>query len=208
MRDLLTGFAIVLIVVLAAALAAPYFVDWNGQRGFLEARLSHALGQKVTIGGNIDLKLLPTPYLVLDQTVIGSDDGPITVGIHHLDLELSAAPLLTGAFDITNARLEEPIIRVTLQRDRSLPALPPAPAFAADVRFERVSIADGTLAIADPSSGHHLRLRSPRLRRAGPRSRRTVQGQRHRRRGRRADPIPLQHHRVGPWPDARASRGG
>src|SRR5579875_2867120 len=45
-------------------------------------------------------------------------------------------------------------MRVTLQRDRSLPSLPPAPALAADVRFERLSIADGTLAIADPSSGH------------------------------------------------------
>ncbi len=154
MRDFLTGLAIVLIVVLTAALSAPYFVDWNGQRGFLEARLTHALGQKVTIGGNIDLKLLPTPYLVLDQTVIGGDDGPITIGIHHLDLELSVAPLLTGAFDITDARLDEPIMRVTLQRDRSLPALPPAPAFKADVRFDHVRIVDGTLAIADSRSGH------------------------------------------------------
>ena len=154
MRDLLTVLAIVLIVVLTAALAAPYFIDWNGQRAFVEARLSRALGQKVTIGGAIDVKLLPTPYIVLDQTVIGSDDGPIRIGIHHLDLQLSVAPLLHGEFEVVDARLEEPTIRVRLEPNRTLPALPDAPAFQADVKFDRISVADGTLAIADPQSGH------------------------------------------------------
>lgn len=154
MRDFITGLAIIVILVLATALVAPYFVDWNGQRDFLEARLSHALGQKVTIGGNIDVKLLPTPYLVLGQTVIGGDDGPIRIGIRHLDLELSVTPLLHGEVEVVEARLGEPTIRVTLERDRTLPALPDAPAFQANVRFDRIAIADGTLAIADPESGH------------------------------------------------------
>ena len=153
MRDLLTGLAIILIVLLTAALVAPYFIDWNGQRAFVEARLSQALGQKVTIGGTIDVKLLPTPYLVLGQTVIGGDDGPIRIGIHHLALELSVPPLLHGEFDVVDARLEEPTIRVTLEPDRTLPALPNAPAFRADVSFDRISVADGTLAVADPQSG-------------------------------------------------------
>jgi hypothetical protein len=152
-REILTAFAMFLIVLLTAALAAPYFVDWNGQRAFVEARLTQALGQKVTVGGNIDLKILPTPYLVLDQAVIGEDDGPLSLGIRHLDLELSVTPLLRGEFDITEARLEEPTIRLTLGRDRGVPALPKAPAFQADVRFDRVSVVDGTLAIADPASG-------------------------------------------------------
>ena len=85
LRILLTGLSLLLIVALTAALVAPYLIDWNGQRAFIEARLSAVLGQKVTIGGNIDVKLLPTPYLVLGQTVIGSDDGPVTFSIHHLD---------------------------------------------------------------------------------------------------------------------------
>ena len=124
MRETLTALAVLLIVLLTAALAAPYFIDWNSQRAFVEARLSRALGQKVTIGGAIDLKLLPTPYLVLDQAVIGGDDEPITMGIRHLDLELSVTPLLHGEFDIVQARLEEPTIRVTLLHDRTLPPLP------------------------------------------------------------------------------------
>ena len=152
-RDFLTGVAIILIVVLTTMLVAPYFVDWTGQRSFLEARLTHALGQKVTIGGNIDMKLLPTPYLVLDQVVVGGDDGAVKIGIHHLDLELTVAPLLHGAFDIVEARLVEPTIRINLEHDRTLPALPSAPAFQADVRFDRIRVSDGTLAVADPVSG-------------------------------------------------------
>ncbi len=157
-RETLTALAILLIVALTAALAGPYFVDWNANRGFLEAKLSRALGQKVTIGGAIDLKLLPTPYLVLNQAVIGGDDGPVRLGIRHLDLELSVAPLLHGAFEIVEAQLAEPTIRITLQRDRTLPPLPAAPAFDADVRFDRISLSDGTLAIADPDSGRTLSL--------------------------------------------------
>ncbi len=158
MRETLTALAILLIVALTAALAGPYFVDWNANRGFLEAKLSRALGQKVTIGGAIDLKLLPTPYLVLNQAVIGGDDGPVRLGIRHLDLELSVAPLLHGAFEIVEAQLAEPTIRITLQRDRTLPPLPAAPAFDADVRFDRISLADGTLAIADPDTGRTFTL--------------------------------------------------
>ncbi len=173
MRDLLTGLAIVLIVVLTAALAAPYFIDWNGQRGFLEARLSRALGQRVTIGGAVDLRLLPTPYLSLGQTVIGNDDGPVTLAIHTLDLELSVAPLLHGEFDIVEARLGEPTVRVTLGRDRGLPSLPEAPAFKADVAFERIDVSDGTLAVADPLSDRtyvfeHLDLSADAPSLAGP----------------------------------------
>ncbi len=153
MRDFLTGLAIILIVILTTALVAPYFVDWNGQRSFLEARLTRALGQKVTIGGAIDLKILPTPYLVLDLVVVGADDGQFKLGIHHLNLELAIGPLFQGEFDIVDARLDEPTVRLTLQPDRSLPLLPNAPAFQADVRFDTIQVSDGTLAIADPQSG-------------------------------------------------------
>ena len=153
MRDILTGLAVILIVVLTTLLVAPYFVDWNGQRAFLETQLSRALGQTVTIGGSIDLKLLPTPYIRLNQTVIGSDEGAVRIGIHHLDLELAVAPLLHGEFDIVEGRLDEPTIRLTLQPDRTLPALPEPPALKASVRLERITVKDGTLAIADPASG-------------------------------------------------------
>ena len=156
MRDILTGLAVILIVVLTALLVAPYFVDWNGQRAFLETQLSRAFGQTVTIGGSIDLKLLPTPYIRLNQTVIGSDEGAVRVGIHHLDLELAVAPLLHGEFDIVEGRLDEPTIRLTLQPDRTLPAFPETPALKADIRLERIAVTDGTLAVADPASGRTL----------------------------------------------------
>ncbi len=156
MRDILTGLAIIVIVVLTTLLVAPYFVDWNGQRAFLETQLSRAFGQRVTIGGTIDLKLLPTPYIRLNQTVIGSDEGAVRIGIHHLDLELAVAPLLHGEIDIVEGRLDGPTMRLTLQPDHSLPVLPETPALEADVRLERITVNDGTLAVADPASGRTL----------------------------------------------------
>ena len=158
MRELLTGLAIVIIVALTTVLVAPYLIDWNGQRAFIEARLSEVLGQKVTIGGAIDVKLLPTPYLVLGQTVIGDDESPVRLSIHHLDLELSTTPLLHGEINVTQARLVEPTIRVTLAQDRTLPSLPDAAAFHADVSLDHIAVTGGTLAIADPLSGRTFAL--------------------------------------------------
>ena len=112
----------------------------------------------MTIGGAIDVKLLPTPYLVLGQTVIGDDESPVRLSIHHLDLELSATPLLHGEIDVTQARLVEPTIRMTLAQDRTLPTLPDAPAFHANVSLDHIAVTGGTLAIADPLSGRTFAL--------------------------------------------------
>ena len=128
------------------------------QRGWIETQLSHALGQRVTVGGNIDLKLLPTPYLHLNQAVVGDDDGALKIGVRYLDLELAVGPLLHGEFDITEGRLEGANIRLNLQGDRSIPALPAAPALRANIRLERLNVAEATLTISDPQNGRDLRL--------------------------------------------------
>jgi uncharacterized protein involved in outer membrane biogenesis len=70
LRTGLTVLAILLIWTLSAALVGPYFVDWNNQRGVVEEQLTRVLGERVTIHGAIDLKILPSPYITLHRVEV------------------------------------------------------------------------------------------------------------------------------------------
>ncbi|HKY87531.1 MAG TPA: AsmA family protein, partial [Pseudorhodoplanes sp.] len=71
MQTTLLGFAIALILALLAALVGPYFVDWNAYRPQFQTEASRLVGLPVRVGGAIDVRLLPTPTLVLSGVEIG-----------------------------------------------------------------------------------------------------------------------------------------
>ena len=152
MRDSLTILAIALIVVLTGALAGPYFVDWSAERGWIEARLSGALGARTRIRGPIDLKLLPTPYFVVEDIEIAASGDPAAawdVSIKKMRLEIAAAALFHGEVDFVEAKLESPRLTLRLSDDGALPLTPPEATLAHQFRFERVAIANGALRIDD-----------------------------------------------------------
>ena len=59
-------------LVLAALFAVPYFVDWNGYRGVFEEEATRILGREVRVGGDVNLRLLPAPYVRFDKLRIRS----------------------------------------------------------------------------------------------------------------------------------------
>src|SRR5438128_12111978 len=63
----LLGLAIAIILALTAALVGPHFVDWNRYRAEFEANASALIGLEVRAKGAIELRLLPTPALMLGQ---------------------------------------------------------------------------------------------------------------------------------------------
>lgn len=163
MRDSLTILAAILILILTAALVGPYCVDWTAQRDVIEARLSQALGEKVRVRGAIDLKLLPTPYLTLESIAVADETAPMRLSAAKLRLEIAVAPLLHGEVDFLEAALEAPRLDVTLAADGSFVMPRQIPAFAANMRFERIAISNGVLAVEDPSKRHGFTLDSIEL---------------------------------------------
>ncbi|WOJ89694.1 AsmA family protein [Methylocapsa polymorpha] len=158
MRDSLTALALLLILILTAALVGPYFIDWSAERGVIEARLSQAVGARVTIRGAVDLRLLPSPYLAVDTVEIGDNASPLRLSAAKLRLEIAVAPLLRGEIDFLEAQLEKPRLDLTLDADGSFPKLPQLPASEANIRFERIAIRDGTLAVHDPAERRSFAL--------------------------------------------------
>jgi AsmA family len=156
LRYLLTVLAILVIIVFSAALAVPYFVNWNDQRAIVAARLSELVGAEVKINGSIDLKLLPTPYLLLGDLRVVDPKGKSTAEVAEMRLEIALAPLLRGDVDFVEARLVRP--RFHLQIEDGVIRLPQPVAVKGTLHFERISIEDGDIVIADPAAGRNYAL--------------------------------------------------
>ena len=151
MRETLTILAIVLILILTTALVGPYFVDWTAQRGLIEAELSRALGEKVRVSGPIDLKLLPSPYLTVDQVEVADKSAKTRLAAEGLRLEIAVTPLLRGEVDFIEAKLQSPRLALELDADGSFAGPVDAPAFSKEMRFQRITIQDGAVTINDPA---------------------------------------------------------
>src|SRR5947208_14723530 len=85
----LLGLAIAFIVALVAALAGPYFIDWNQFRPQFEAEASRVIGTAVRVEGALDARLLPSPSLKLRSVVVGGADDAGKVRADTLDVEFS-----------------------------------------------------------------------------------------------------------------------
>ena len=147
-RETITILAVLLVLALTAALAAPLFIDWSAHRGWVEERLSAALGGRVEVGGDIDLRLLPAPRMALDNVAWrGLGDGAPRIDVERAQLEIAVAPLLQGMVRFVEARLERPRVSGSLGADGAI-ALPQPGAAGGVVAFERIEIRGGEISLA------------------------------------------------------------
>lgn len=106
MRDLLTVLAGLVILVLVAALAVPPFVDWRGQRAYVDAALSRATGLSVRTDGAIEIRLLPTPSLRLERLQVGgTSPQDAALDAQDVETEIALTPLLSGEVRFLESRI-------------------------------------------------------------------------------------------------------
>ena len=154
MQATLLTLAIAAILALLAALFGPYFIDWNAHRATFEQQASQAIGLPVRVTGPMDVRLLPSPTLVLSGIEIGAPGDAQALRAKALGIEFALPPLLSGKFQAVELRLIGPEIRVSLTQDgRAL--LPNA---LAGVNTETLSIdkfvvEDASLQFNDAASG-------------------------------------------------------
>ena len=92
MQTTLLTLAIAVILALLAALFGPHFVDWNAQRGNFEQQASAPIGLPVAGRGPMDVRLLPSPTLVLSDIEIGKPGDAQALRAKALGIEF-ALPL-------------------------------------------------------------------------------------------------------------------
>ncbi len=151
-----------LAAVLAALFAVPNFVDWNGYRGVFEEEASRILGRDVRVGGKINVRLLPTPYLSFEKLRIADTRLGATEPLFRAEsftLWLSVPPLLQGNLEARHVALEQPVVTLAVDkngvgnwttlgiRPGTLPFVPQ------NVALQAVDVSDGTLVLNHARAG-------------------------------------------------------
>ena len=58
-------------------LLGPFFINWTGFRGTIEEFAEQTLGHPVTVLGDADISLLPSPRLTFSDIRVGPTEDPL-----------------------------------------------------------------------------------------------------------------------------------
>ncbi len=149
-------------VVLLAMIAGLLFTSWNGNRfrGRIERAFEHATGHGLRIGGEIRLRLLPSPELLARDVSVSNLPGgtrPVMITAAAIDVVLEPFALLERRVDVTQLSLTRPDILLETVRGKPnwLPTTRTSPARQAGsrrraghpvmVRLDEASLRSGRL---------------------------------------------------------------
>lgn len=153
---------VALVALLAGILVlAPGLIPVSAYKPQLEKAASDALGRKVTIGGDIALKIVPKTAFRADDLIVADAEGfpgPHLVRVKSADIGVRLGPLLRREVEIERFVLTEPDIRLVKLPDGRINwnlAKPDAaaPQGAApelrDIRLGDVRLVDGKASYTD-----------------------------------------------------------
>lgn len=120
MKRIIIGFLVVVVLLVAAALVAPGFVDWNKYKGQIVSQINNASGYEVQIDGNLELAIIPFPRLMIEKVSVASpaarNEEPF-VTLERVDVSVALGPLLSKEIDVTRIRLLRPSLNLVVAGD-------------------------------------------------------------------------------------------
>lgn len=167
MTKLLLFLGTLLAAILIALFTVPAMIDWNNYRNTFEKEAGRLIGREVRVGGNVSLRLLPVPYVNIENVRIADEKGGFGTAflrVKGFTLWLAIAPLMGGTIEARQVELNEPELRLAVGADgrgnwvglgkgeASLPFIP------ADVAFNSVAIRGGIVSFHSANDEELLRL--------------------------------------------------
>jgi AsmA family/AsmA-like C-terminal region len=153
LKRLVIVVAVLLVTLMAGLFVVPSLIDWNGYRGEIERQVAQAAGRKVRVGGNVQVRLLPTPYLSVADIRIADESGRFArpfAKIGSIAVRLSVPPLLQGNIHAEEVVIEQPEISLAFDAagrgnwqdfGKGSASMLPASVKLPSVRIERGSVA-------------------------------------------------------------------
>lgn len=111
MKKALIGIAVLLVLLIAGALVAPSFIDWNQYKGRITTWVERETGRDLTIAGDLSLSLLPAPALSASGVTFANaaqGSGDPMVRVENLEVRVAPGPLLSGEIRVESVRLVRP----------------------------------------------------------------------------------------------------
>jgi AsmA protein len=178
-KKLLIGLAIVIVLIVAAAVAVPFFIPLDTYKTRIVALVKTETGRDLRIDGPVHFSLLPSVALEADDVSLSNAAGastPNMLQLKTLAVELKLFPLLHGAIEIAEFKLVDPTIALEVDKQgkpnwvfntgtpaaaRPAPANAPAAAPATSgssnsfsaISLNDVSIVDGQASYLDQRTG-------------------------------------------------------
>jgi AsmA protein len=116
----LVGIGIVVLVLIVAALVAPFFIPVERYRGLIEAQVEKSTGRTFAIKGPMTFALLPRVKIELNDVSLGNAPGGQAAqmaSIKRLDLGVALWPLLHKRVEADKLILIQP--RIALEVDKA-----------------------------------------------------------------------------------------
>jgi hypothetical protein len=113
-------FGLFLVLLVGAALVAPFVVDWGQYRDDLEAYGSKLTGRKVAITGPIQVRFFPWPRLTADQVTVANPEGfgsPQFVAADQVVVQLTLGALMNGTIQVESIDVDAPRISLVRRKD-------------------------------------------------------------------------------------------
>src|SRR5690606_32321693 len=151
----------VVVLLLTAALVAPYFIDWANYRADFERQAGHVLGREVRVDGAARARLLPFPSVTFtDVVVAGSTPDAPAMTIEEFSMDAELAPFLRGELLIFDMRLVRPHAHIEIDEDGRVDwtIRPSSPFDPGQVSLEKLSITEGEITVNQRSGQRRIML--------------------------------------------------
>jgi uncharacterized protein involved in outer membrane biogenesis len=122
LRKAAIGLALILVVLVAGFLAAPYLIGLDSLKAAVIAQIEQRTGRPFDIAGPVRLALLPTPSIGAHDLRLGNPPGtkvPDMIRVRAVEMKLAFWPLLRGRIEVRRAELIEPELDVERLPDGS-----------------------------------------------------------------------------------------
>lgn len=120
MRFFLSAVIGLVVVLVAAILVVPSFIDWNQYKDEIARRAASLTGRELVIEGNVEITLLPAPALVAHDVRLANIDGGTAadmVSLALLEARVALGPLVTGNVQVETVKLVEPVFEFEILAD-------------------------------------------------------------------------------------------
>jgi hypothetical protein len=159
MRRGLIILGVLVVATLATMFVGPMLIDWDRYRGAIEEEASRLAGREVRIGGKINVRLLPVPYIHIGRLRVADTTAAIGEPLFKADsltMWLALSPLIGGTIEARRVELTAPVVNLVLDDSgggnwASLTRIGGAgAALPASIAFDDIDITNGALVVRAP----------------------------------------------------------
>jgi AsmA protein len=120
MKKVLIGIGVLVVLIIAAVVAIPFFVPVDTIKDEIVAQTEKATGRKLSIGGPVKLSLFPSIAVEVNKVAFANAAGAATpdmVTLNKMQVALKLLPLISGEVAVDQFILVEPVINLEVAQN-------------------------------------------------------------------------------------------